>query len=145
MTNRRFFHAGIALLWVAIPAIYFQYQSVWDRLPARMATHFNAADQPNGWASRESSMWFIMGITAIIVVVATVVTVSLSKHQATSWAVLGMFYLILGILYRASAAVIDYNLSGNSLSMDWAMKLFVIAVTAIILLAAIPKRKLVSH
>ena len=145
MTSRRFWHAGIALLWAAIPAIYFQYQSVWDRLPVRMATHFNAAGQPNGWASRDSSMWFIMGITAIIVAAATVVTVSLRKHLATSWAVLGMFYLILGILYRVSAAVIDYNLSGTSLSMDSAMKLFVVVVTAIILLAVIPKRKLVSH
>jgi uncharacterized membrane protein len=145
MTSRRLWYAGIALLWAALPAIYLQYQRVWDRLPVHMATHFNASGQPNGWSPRESSMWFIMGVTAILVVVATIVTACMRKQHAASWAVLGMFYLILGILYRASAAVIDYNLSGNSLSMGWAMKLFVVAVAAIILLAVIPKRKLVSH
>lgn len=145
MTRRAGWYAGIAVLWAAIPAVYFQYQRAWDRLPARMATHFNAAGQPNGWTPRESSMWFIMGLTAIIVVVATAVTALLHKHHAASWAVLGLFYLILGILYRASAGVIEYNLTGNSFSMDWAMKLFVVAVAAIILLVVVPKRRLVSQ
>src|SRR5579872_4113632 len=106
MTSRRFFHAGIALLWAAIPAIYFQYQSVWDRLPARMATHFDINNHPNGWASRESSMWFIMGVCAFVTVIATIVTARIRRPDAASWAVLAMFYLILGVLYRASAAVI---------------------------------------
>ena len=140
MTNRRFWHLGIALLWAAIPTIDFQYQRVWESLPVHMATHFDINNHPNGWASRDSSMWFILGVTAFVAVLATVITIRIRKPDAASWAVLAMFYLVLGILYRASATVIEYNLSGNFLSMDWAMRLLVLAVAAIILLSVIPKR-----
>jgi len=139
--NRRFWHLGIAFLWIAIPAIYYQYQNVWDRLPARMATHFDVNNHPNGWSPKQSSMWFILGVTAFIVLLATVLLARIRKPDTSSWAILAMFFLVLGILYRASASVIEYNLSGNSLSMDWAMKIFVVAVIAIILLYVIPKRE----
>lgn len=145
MTNRRFWHFGIGLLWAVVPAIYFQYQSAWSHLPARMATHFNANGQPNGWASRESSMWFIMGIAASVVVFATFLMACVRRLDVASWTVLGMFYLILGILYRTSAAVIEYNLSGNFVSMNWAMVLLMVAVAAIILLSVVPKWGVFSH
>ncbi len=32
--------------------------AVYDRLPARMATHFDLAGNPNGWMSREMGAWF---------------------------------------------------------------------------------------
>ena len=139
--NRRFWHLGIAFLWVAIPAIYYQYQNVWDRLPARMATHFDINNHPNGWSPKESSMWFILGVTAFVVLLATVLLARIRKPDTAAWAILAMFFLVLGVLYRASSTVIEYNLTGNSLSMDWAMKLLVIAVIAIILLYVIPKRE----
>jgi hypothetical protein len=139
--NRRFWHLGIAFLWVAIPAIYYQYQNVWDRLPARMATHFDINNHPNGWSSKESSMWFILCLTAFIVLLATVLLARIRKPDTAAWTILVLFFLVLGILFRASASVIEYNLTGNSLSMDWAMKIFVVAVIAIILLYVIPKRE----
>lgn len=144
MTSRRFWHLGIAFLWAAIPAIYYQYQNVWDRLPARMATHFDINNHPNGWSAKESSMWFIVGVAACVVLVATILLARIRKPNAVSWAIWAMFVLVLGILYRASATVIEYNLTGNSLSMDWAMKLFVVAVIAIILLYVVPRREPVA-
>ena len=86
-------------------------------------------------------MWFILGLTAFVVLLATVLLARIRKPDMASWAILAMFFLILGILYRASATVIDYNLTGNSLSMGWAMKVFVVAVIAIILLYVLPKRE----
>jgi uncharacterized protein DUF1648 len=140
MTTRRFWHIGIALLWAALPAIYFQYADAWDRLPARMATHFDLNGRPNGWSPRETSMWFIMGVAAFVVILATVFLARIRKPDAASWGVLAMFYIVLAVLYRASAAVIDYNLSGNFSRMDWAMKLLIVAVVAIILLSVVPRR-----
>lgn len=33
-----------------------------DRLPERIADHFNAANEPNGWASRTSHLWTMAGL-----------------------------------------------------------------------------------
>jgi len=140
-TNRRFWHVAIAALWAALPAIYFQYADAWGRLPVRMATHFDASGHPNGWAPRETSMWFIMGVTAFVVVLATILLARIRKPDTASWGVLAMFYIVLAILYRASAAVIEYNLSGNFSSMAWEMKLLIVAVVAIILLSVVPRRR----
>ena len=43
-----------ALLWLALPLTAVQFWTVWNKLPARMASHFGAAGQPNGWMSRET-------------------------------------------------------------------------------------------
>jgi uncharacterized protein DUF1648 len=140
MTTRRFWHVAIAFLWAALPAIYFQYADAWNRLPVRMATHFDSNGHPNGWAPRETSMWFILGVTALVVLVGTVLLARIRKPDASAWGVLAMFYIVLAVLYRASAAVIEYNLSGNFLSMAWEMKVFIVAVVAIILLSVVPRR-----
>ena len=140
MTTRRSWHFAIAFLWAALPAIYFQYADAWNRLPARMATHFDINGNPNGWAPRETSMWFILGVTAFVVLVGTILLARIRKPDAASWGVLAMFYIMLAILYRASAAVIEYSLSGNFLSMAWEMKVFIAAVVAIILLSVVPWR-----
>src|SRR6185437_12855216 len=140
MTTRRFWHVAIAFLWAALPAIYFQYADAWNRLPVRMATHFDINGHANGWAPRETSMWFILGVTALVVLVGTVLLARIRKPDASAWGVLAMFYIVLAVLYRASAAVIEYNLSGNFLSMAWEMKVFIVAVVAIILLSVVPRR-----
>ena len=140
MTTRRFWHVAIAFLWAALPGIYFQYADAWNRLPVRMATHFDSNGHPNGWALRETSMWFILGVTALVVLVGTVLLARIRKPDASAWGVLAMFYIVLAVLYRASAAVIEYNLSGNFLSMAWEMKVFIVAVIAIILLSVVPRR-----
>ena len=36
------------LMWLALPITALNYWRVWDRLPARMAVHFDANWQPNG-------------------------------------------------------------------------------------------------
>ena len=140
MTTRRFWHFAIAFLWAALPAIYFQYADAWNRLPVRMATHFDINGHANGWAPRETSMWFILGVTAFVVLIGTILLARIRKPGASSWGVLAMFYIMLAVLYRASDAVIEYNLSGNFLSMAWQMKVFIAAVVAIILLSVVPRR-----
>jgi len=65
--NRRPFQFAIALLWLTLPLVAIQYWCVWDQLPARMATHFNAAGQPNGWMSREVALEFDVGMVAFLI------------------------------------------------------------------------------
>jgi uncharacterized membrane protein len=46
------------LLWLSIPLMAISYMEVWHQLPLRMATHFDMANRPNGWMSREVSLGF---------------------------------------------------------------------------------------
>ena len=41
--NRNYWRGFIALLWFALPVVGLRYWLVWDRLPVRMASHFDAA------------------------------------------------------------------------------------------------------
>jgi uncharacterized membrane protein len=62
---------SIAALWLALPLVLVRYLSVWDRLPVRMAAHFNAAGQANGWMSRDVSLLFMVGIMLCLLVTFT--------------------------------------------------------------------------
>ena len=61
--DSKLYRALTAMLWLALPLTALQYWSVWDQLPGRMATHFGAAGQPNGWMTRETSLIFALVVT----------------------------------------------------------------------------------
>jgi Protein of unknown function (DUF1648) len=52
----KFYRGLTAMLWLALPLTALQYWSVWDQLPARIATHFGVSGQPNGWMARDTSL-----------------------------------------------------------------------------------------
>ena len=113
--TRTWWKIGIALPWLGLPLIALRYWMVWDQLPARMATHFNAMNQPNGWMSRQGSFYFIAGLYLCLVTLFTVITMVIHKlhaPNAAAWAVLGLFYVILGVLYYGNESVLAYNLTG---------------------------------
>ena len=66
--DSKLYRALTAMLWLALPLTALQYWSVWDQLPARMATHFGAAGQPNGWMTRETSLIFALVVTTLVLV-----------------------------------------------------------------------------
>jgi hypothetical protein len=113
--TRTWWKIGIALPWLGLPLIALRYWMVWDQLPLRIATHFNAMNQPNGWMSREGSLYFILGLYLFLVVLFTgIITVIHKVHapDAAAWAVLGLFYVILGVIYYSNESVLAYNLTG---------------------------------
>ena len=113
--TRTWWKFGIVLPWLGLPLIALRYWMVWGQLPVRMATHFNAMNQPNGWMSRESSFYFIAGLYLGLVTLFTVIIMVIHKVQAphaAAWAVLGLFYVILGVLYYGNESVLAYNLTG---------------------------------
>jgi hypothetical protein len=90
--NRRTFQIGIALMWLALPLIALRYWQAWDRLPAYVATHFDAANRPNGWMSRETALCYGLAVTASLLTIFTLVLyMAQRKRQVTSftWALLG--------------------------------------------------------
>ncbi len=134
--NRKFFQYAIALMWLALPLTAIRYWTVWDQLPLRMATHFNAAGQANGWMSREASLQFALGLAIFTLAIFTVVAYVMFKSKTAgivSWAMLGFFYLITGFIYFANCQVLDYNLAGKPIHLG--LEMVLIPGAALILIA----------
>jgi len=122
--KRAYFKLGIVLMWLALPLTGLLYWQVWDQLPARMATHFNAAGQANGWMSREASLSFTLVLTAIMLLVFSVVLYLAEVRSAQgqfAWALLAFFMLMVAVIYRVNASIVEHALSGAPVEIGWVL------------------------
>jgi hypothetical protein len=115
--SRKYYKALTALLWLALPADALLYATWWNRLPARLATHFNFNNQPNGWMSREASLAFSLVFAIVVIATATWFLWRVQNPDPTAWALLALFYVVLGTLLWAEDSVIAYNASGRSVNV----------------------------
>lgn len=116
--KRKIYFGLICLMWLALPLTALQYVKNWDHLPHTLATHFNAANQPNGWMTREQALWSSMEMLAVLLTIFTLVLVlSHRKQEITpfSWALLAFFYVVLALACYMFIATINYNLSGQTI------------------------------
>jgi hypothetical protein len=122
--NRTYFKLAIALMWLALPLTALRYWRVWDQLPARMATHFDAAGSPNGWMTREASLIFALVLTTILLIVFSVI-LYLAQLRSTQgqfpWALLAFFGLIVAVIYRVNSSVVDHALTGAPVEVGWVL------------------------
>lgn len=106
-----------ALLWLALPLTAFQFWRVWNELPARMASHFGAAGQPNGWMSRATLAIFFLGLLTFLLATFTWVLTRVRKPDALAWSLLAMFYVVAGVFLSVNSAVLKFNLYGHPLNI----------------------------
>jgi Protein of unknown function (DUF1648) len=106
-----------ALLWLALPLTAFQFWRVWNELPARMASHFGAAGQPNGWMSRETLAIFFLVLLTFLLATFTWGLTRVRKPDALAWSLLAMFFVVAGVLLSVNSAVLKYNLYGRPLNI----------------------------
>ena len=133
--NRRVFQAFIWLMWVALPMTVLRFWLAWDHLPLRLATHFDINGGPNGWMARERAFYLVLGLTALIVVVFSVISYVAQKTHvpdAFSWALLGFFYLVLGFAYAGNSGVVQYNLDKQRMQIDFWIVLVPVATLALV-------------
>ncbi len=107
----------VALLWLALPLTAVQFWTVWNKLPARMASHFGAAGQPNGWMSRESLVIFSLVLLTFLLATFTWVLTRVRKPDPLAWSLLAMFYVAAGVLLSVNSSVLNYNLYGRPLNI----------------------------
>lgn len=141
--DRTWWKAGVGLLWLGLPLIAFRYWLVWDRLPARMATHFNAANQPNGWMTREGSLIFMLVLYAFLVTLFSAIVFLFHKvhaPDAAAWAVVGLFYVVLGVIVYSNESVLRYNLSGEPIQLLYMIAPVFIAIFIAIIVTLASKR-----
>ena len=102
---------AIWLMWLALPLTALSYWRVWDRLPMRMAVHFDANWQPNGWTSREGALYLGLGIMAFIVLLFTVAAYVVRANKPSSgWPLMVFFYSILVLLCLVNNWIAERNL-----------------------------------
>lgn len=108
-------------MWLTLPLTGLRYWQVWDQLPASMATHFAADGQPNGWMSREVTLYYALGVTAFLLIIFTAIACVVLKHKAatdtSSFALLGLFYAILGFMFYVNNGILQHNLTGNPVTV----------------------------
>jgi Protein of unknown function (DUF1648) len=112
--ERKLFQAFVALAWLALPLTALKYWSVWDRLPMRIAVHFDINWQPNGWTSREGARLLALGTTTFLLAIFTIASfaaVGMSASSLSRWSMLAVFYLVLGLLYYVNMWIVDRSMS----------------------------------
>ena len=132
--NRKAFQAFLCLMWLALPMTALRYWQAWDELPLRMATHFDMNWQPNGWMPRETALYFALGVTAFLLVVFTIVAYAAHKTHVpdtVSWTLLGFFYLVMSFAYVVNSRVVQFNLDGQPVRIDFWIVLVPVAAIAL--------------
>lgn len=109
--NRNGFRALVLLMWLALPASAWEYRSVWDQLPVRMAVHFDANWRPNGYTSREGASELGLGILAVMLVMFTVSTLVIgSLKPPAALPALLIAYVAVGFCWYANHEIVKFNL-----------------------------------
>jgi hypothetical protein len=117
--TRDWYKVLVLLMWIALPWNALNYWRVWDQLPARMAVHFDATWQPNGYTSKEGAVMLGMGIMAAMLVIFTVAMLaSRALKPSSSWPVLIISYFVLGVIWYGNNTIVDFNLKAQTMHSE---------------------------
>jgi len=133
---RSWYKTLIALLWFAPVALGIRYWQIWDRLPIRMASHFDAAGRANGWMTRDAALYFDLAFLVFLAATFSVVLYLVqTKYELAkiSWALLVFLHLEIWTFVYLLNSTLDYNLVGSPISI---LPLAVVSVLGGIVIAA---------
>ncbi len=103
-------------------------------LPVRMATHFDAAGNANGWMTREASLGFALMLTTVMLLVFSVVLYLAQCGRAPgqfAWALLAFFLLIVAVIYRVNASIVNHALTGAPVEIGWVLLTVPLAIVGL--------------
>ena len=112
--ERKLLITAVVLAWLALPLTALNFSRAWDRLPQRIAVHFDADWQPNGWTSREGARTLALGTTGFLLLVFTIAALAVSRSRTSAfsrWALVVVFYVALGLIYSVNKWIVDRNLT----------------------------------
>ena len=113
--DRTWLKAGILLMWLALPLSAWEYRSVWEQLPARMAVHFDANWQPNGYTSRQGALELGLTIMAVMLVIFTLSTlIILGLKPSAAWPALLIAYVVVGFCWYGNHSIVKFNLNARN-------------------------------
>lgn len=113
--TRDWYKALVLLMWIALPINALNYWRAWDQLPSRMAVHFDANWQPNGYTPKEGAVMLGLGIMATMLAISTIAMLAArALKPSSSWPVLIISYCVLGVIWYGNSAIVDFNLRAQS-------------------------------
>jgi uncharacterized membrane protein len=101
----------LLLPWLSLPLVAAVYLLLWDRIPERLAVHFDLSGTPTDWMTRGQSLVFDLAILLFILIVSTLKLRSQSQREQHSGlliqnaSVLFVVLIFLGLL--------KYNITGS--------------------------------
>ena len=101
----------LVVMWLSLIASALKYWRSWDQLPARMAVHFDANWQPNGYTSKEGAVGLGLGIMTVMLVLFTVAgLIAHAMKPVAAWPMLFIFYVVIGFCWYANNSIVNFNL-----------------------------------
>src|ERR1700761_5599385 len=83
--------------WLGLVAMLYEIWSVYDRLPAVIASHFNAAGVPNGWAPKDQFFTIIVPIAFGLLCLFTFLASRFDQQSGLAWLCLVFSYWVTGL------------------------------------------------
>src|SRR5438270_10196746 len=101
-------------MWLGLPISAWEYRSLWEQLPARMAVHFDANWRPNGYTSRQGALELGLGIMAVMLVMFTVATLIIQAQKpSAAWPALLIAYVVVGFCWYGNHSIVKFNLAAQ--------------------------------
>jgi hypothetical protein len=117
--TRQVYKPLLLLMWLALLTSALNYWRAWDQLPARMAVHFDANWQPNGYTSKEGAVELGLGIMAVILVLFTVAgLIAHALKPAAAWPMLIVFYVVLAVIWYGNYSIVKFNLNARQVHSE---------------------------
>ena len=102
----------LLLMWLVLVTTAVNYWRVWDQLPARMAVHFDANFEPNGYTSREGAVELGLGIMAVVLLLFMIAgLIAQVMKPVAAWPMLVVCYVVVGILWYGNYSILRFNLN----------------------------------
>jgi uncharacterized membrane protein len=110
--KRSWFKPLVAIAWLLLPVSAWSYWHVWDKLPARMAVHFDKNFEPNGFTSKQGSVELGLGIMAVILALFTVAAlIAYAVKPNAAWPMMIVFYVVLGFIWYGNYSIVKFNMN----------------------------------
>jgi hypothetical protein len=141
--TRNWYRTLTALLWFAPVALAVRYWQVWNRLPIRMASHFDAAGRANGWMSRDAALYFDLGFMVFLAAVFSVVLYLTQRRYALaklSWVLIAFLHAEIWTLAYLLDSTLNYNLDGTPIAVAPMLVVTAIGLPTIVIFAVAEKR-----
>jgi hypothetical protein len=141
--NRNTYKTLAVLLWLAPAAMMLRCWQLWDRLPLRMASHFDAAGRANGWMAREAAVGFdVFSLVFVTAVFSIVLYVIHSRYPLArlSWALLAFFHAEVWTIVYMLDSTLTYNIDGQAIAIAPLLVVTPIGLVIVLALAFSEKR-----
>jgi Protein of unknown function (DUF1648) len=111
--ERKLLFTAVGIAWLTLPLTALNYSRAWNRLPGRVAVHFDVNWQPNGWTSRAGALALALATTGFLLATFTFAALAGSRKplpMVSRGVMILVFYLALAAVYYVNHWIVDRNL-----------------------------------